>query len=585
MAINGNFQTNAYEVRSLQFEWSIAQQNVTTNQTVINWTLKGAGGSPSLWYMTGNFKVVIEGATVYQSESRIQLRGTTVVASGQHTLTHHSDGTKSFSASCEAGIYYYAVNSRGSGTWELPRIARATQPTVNKTTLAFGEELVISCPRASNDFTHTIRGSVEGKLQPSIIASHVATSHTWTIPKSWARYLRSASDKLRIQVTTHHNGQEIGVKDVSSLITVTPTVEMKPQVFLSLSDPKGHLQTYGGFVKGQSTIQAEVTERLYEQASVQSRSLILNGITYQSSRETSAVITGTTQTVTASVTDTRGMTGTESITPKIYDWHAPKITTARVSRCQQNGTLDETGGYLKLEYACVIASVNNKNKRVLAYSYRVQNEVRNTRVTIDMSTYTKSGHVIFPASTEQSFEVTLELTDSFTTTRVILDAPTAFVLLDFHESGKGIGIGKVSEEALLLDIADNWVIGYRGGVIRDFIDSQGTMLGWHWRKWINGTMECWQRKQITVNVTHTWGSLFTSGPIAESLLTYPYAFVSPPVLNVNLSTHGVHAGFLMAGSSQPSSATKTGVYEVVRGVSASNVTIILNYYAIGRWKS
>lgn len=33
MASNGSFNTNAYEVRYLTFEWSVASQNVTTNQT------------------------------------------------------------------------------------------------------------------------------------------------------------------------------------------------------------------------------------------------------------------------------------------------------------------------------------------------------------------------------------------------------------------------------------------------------------------------------------------------------------------------------------------------------------------------
>lgn len=50
----------------------------------------------------------------------------TTVASGSFTISHNSDGSKSFSASAEEGIYTFAVNCSGSGSWSLPTIARAT---------------------------------------------------------------------------------------------------------------------------------------------------------------------------------------------------------------------------------------------------------------------------------------------------------------------------------------------------------------------------------------------------------------------------------------------------------------------------
>lgn len=125
---SGSFNTSGYTgdygKRYLVFSWSIKEQDIKANKTVINWTLKGAGGQDDYWYKAGNFKVVIDGETVYSSSTRINLYNDTKVASGTKTLYHNAKGSKSFSASVKAGIYTVAVNCTGSGTWDLKDIPR-----------------------------------------------------------------------------------------------------------------------------------------------------------------------------------------------------------------------------------------------------------------------------------------------------------------------------------------------------------------------------------------------------------------------------------------------------------------------------
>jgi len=129
MASSGSFNTTGYQGRYLTFAWSVASQSIANNTTTISWTLKGAGNAQSNWYRAGNFKVVINGSTVYSSSTRIQLYNGTLVASGNFTMAHDTAGNKSFSASAEAGIYTVAVNCSGSGSFTLPQIARAAQIT------------------------------------------------------------------------------------------------------------------------------------------------------------------------------------------------------------------------------------------------------------------------------------------------------------------------------------------------------------------------------------------------------------------------------------------------------------------------
>lgn len=121
---SGSFNTSSYNGRYLTFNWSVDNTNIPNNYKEIYWSLIGHGGSG--YHMAGNFKVVIDGEVVYEKgqDYRIELWNGTVVASGYKKLYHNTTGNKSFSASVEAGIFTYARNVSGSGSWELPTIPR-----------------------------------------------------------------------------------------------------------------------------------------------------------------------------------------------------------------------------------------------------------------------------------------------------------------------------------------------------------------------------------------------------------------------------------------------------------------------------
>lgn len=149
MASSGSITTGQKEGRSVTLSWTLSSQNIANNASTIAWTLKGSG-SASGWVMSGGFKAVINGTTVYSSstDSRIQLKNGTVVASGSLTIAHNSDGTKSFNLSCEAGVYTYAVSVSASGTHTLNTIPRAS--SVSATSVNMGSATTITISRASS---------------------------------------------------------------------------------------------------------------------------------------------------------------------------------------------------------------------------------------------------------------------------------------------------------------------------------------------------------------------------------------------------------------------------------------------------
>lgn len=58
-------------------------------------------------------------------------------------------------------------------------------------------------------------------------------------------------------------------------------------------------------------------------------------------------------------------------------------------------------------------------------------------------------------STLYSYQIAVEITDKISTTRYIYTVPSGFAILDFHNSGKGIAVGKVSEKPNTFEVALN----------------------------------------------------------------------------------------------------------------------------------
>ena len=131
MASSGSFETTSHINQSLAFKWSIKSQSIADNTTTISWQLVDAGTYSGTWVACGAFYLVIDGEVIldYPESHRIRVYEGTVVASGEKTLKHNADGTRSFSASCQAGIYLYARNCSGSGTFTINQIPRQANLT------------------------------------------------------------------------------------------------------------------------------------------------------------------------------------------------------------------------------------------------------------------------------------------------------------------------------------------------------------------------------------------------------------------------------------------------------------------------
>lgn len=466
MASSGSFNTSAYEVRYLTFSWSIKSQSVTNNNTVISWTLKGNGADTNIWYITSNVKLTINGSTVYTNAGPISLTSGYLVASGTTTIAHNTDGSKTFSAYCEAGIYYTAVNCTGSGSFTLDAIPRATSPTISATSTTMGNALTITLKPAASTFKHKLTyafsgqtGLTNGLSIGSGFSASGNTTVTFTPPTSLGSSIPSANSGVcTIYCTTYDaNGNVIGV---AKTLTVTLNIPSYSPVVSSVGIVGNSLLS-GVYVQGKSTASITVNASSSYGATIKSYSTIIDGKTYTGASFKTSELSNGTKSAVVTVIDTRGKTVTytsSSIT--VYPYAPPSITNFVAVRGTDNTTVVATltGTY---------ASVNGKNVGTLTI---VLNGV--TKTVTSGSSVTFTG-----LSTEKTYVAIGTIKDSYTSVIRNADISTVYVTLDFNASGKGVAIGKVSEKnALEVNMPTEFLQGVTGTISRAIADANGNNI-------------------------------------------------------------------------------------------------------------
>lgn len=454
MARSGSFNTGSYAsqvTRYLTFSWEIVSQSVEDNTSTISWELKGGGSSGYMY--CGGFKVVIDGDTVYSKSTdyRIQVYNTTVIASGEKTITHNDDGTRSFTASAEAGIYTYAVNKSGSGTFTLDTIARASQPSLvtwPETTNdvgEFGDTISIHMNRKSDAFTHTVRyafGSLTGT-----IATGVTTGTTWTIPLSFMDLIpANTSGSGLIYVDTYKGSTKVGTKYTGFTATVPASV--KPTLSVTLTDVSTAGDLYGSPVIGLSRIKIAATGKEAYSSPITYK-ITANGETFNTATATTSVLNGSSAVVKVTATDARGRNANYSYTMTLLSYSAPAVSSLTVHRCDEDGAINDRGDYVKVTFSAEVSSMSSKNTALYTLKYKKTSTTSWTSVALSALTNTydvANYEYILAADGSSAYDISVTATDRHNTASRSTSASTAFTLINFHASGTALRFGGVAQE-------------------------------------------------------------------------------------------------------------------------------------------
>lgn len=383
MASSGSFNTTNYDGRYLTFAWSIASQSIENNTTTISWTLKGAGSAGSSWYNAGNFKVVINGTTVYQSSTRIKLYNGTLVSSGTFTMAHDQSGNKSFTASAEAGIYYVAVNCSGSGSWSLPQISRAATITAAPN-FTDEENPTINYVNPAGNSVSTLQACISltgatDNIQYRNIPK-TGTSYTFTLTTAERNSLRAAAANSNTLTVIFYVKTVISGQTFYSTLSRTMTVVNAAPTFTAVSYQDTNPTTVAITGNNQNIIQSKSVVSFtigsisaLKYATLSRVSITINSETVNSTLSGSSVSDkvvsfGTINSSSSlaakiTVTDSRGNTSSANLNINMLAWQAP---SAIITCARRNNYYTETDLKVNADYS----SLGGRNTISIQYQYK-----------------------------------------------------------------------------------------------------------------------------------------------------------------------------------------------------------------------
>lgn len=463
MATSGSFQTSGYSDSAGSpdyciFSWSVSSQSIEGNYSVISWSLTVGGGTNSYWYNTIKERYVTVNDYTQTSADKTTVYNGTVLFSGSTTIYHNADGNKSFSASAGAAFEWYgAYNSKGSGSWSLPQIPRATTPTLSATSVTMGNSVTITLSPVSSGFKHKLRYQfitpggaaaafrTEGLSVGNGFTASGNTTVTFTPPTSIADYIpNDPGGTCNIHCTTYNaSGTQIGEETIKTITLNVPSYSLTGSIALTGNNLRGT-----AYVQGKSTVTGKITAASSYGATIKSYSSTVDGKTYSGQTFTSDVLSSGSKSASVTIVDTRGKTYTfNSASFTVYEYSPPYITSFSVERQSDGTTVKATlkGG---------ITALNNQNTKSFTVTLNgVTNTITSSAYTIDATT------TFTNVPTDSTLTATAKIKDYYTDISKDTVLPTVAVTLDFLANGKGIAMGKVAETTDLLDVAWNTKVG------------------------------------------------------------------------------------------------------------------------------
>ena len=459
MATSGYRNVTVTSWDTLRFSWEEQSQSVANNTTTITWKLQLIATSDGYISSSASkaWSVTVNG-TKYSGANTVGISNNTTrtLASGTTTIAHASDGSKTFSYSFsqqfDIDFDGWIGTVSGSGTGTLDTIPRKSSLSASNGTLGTAQTLTVT--RASSSFTHTITYKC-GSASGTVATKSSSTSISWTPPLSLSSQKTNGTTvSIIFTITTYSGDSSVGSNTKS--ITCAIPASVKPSCSITLEDTAGWQDTYGQPVQGLSSLKITVSPTLAYGSPIASYSISANGAKYTTATATTTVLkTAGSSQITATVKDKRGRSGTASTSVNVLAYAFPKISRLTVHRCDQDGTENDQGDYIRAIFSASITSLNSKNTAAYTLRYKKTTETSQTEVIFTelAGAYTVGDKAyIFAADSNSSYEVEIEAKDRHGTVTRTTNASTAFTLMNWGSDGTSMGIGKVAEKADTLQV-------------------------------------------------------------------------------------------------------------------------------------
>lgn len=575
---NGKFQISLTVTES---SYSTAE-----NTSLVSWSFQikslGLGGF-------GDYGIprtaTINGTNVVNSSAYTSCYNnqTTSWGSGSLTIPHNDDGSKTISISFSAtglGDYSWNGTVSQSGSVQLTTIPRASTLTLT------ASSLTITNATATLGFTATSKGNFYHKLSWKVGSSSSSVVSGWN-PKQinttsasgtintgaiLDKMPTSTSGTLTFTLETFTDSAmttKTGTSTATCSISIN-TSNIKPSVSLGtigVNTPS----SFTNLVAGYSTAKVTVTSTNSRGASSFSTSFTISkgSLSANSTSSTSYTLTtntlpsGTsnyTFTITATITDSRGVSATASKTSGTVYGYATPVISAQFYRVAESGssTADPIGGYVYRSFSAT-------------QSYTVNGWNNTLTVTAKQDGTTVTSGTTSALADTSSATLVVTATDKVTTVTKTLTVGTATFPLDLYDNAQGtvgVGMGTTAEGGLVKSNMDIRIVKDNQTMVRGYADTGNI--------YARGDATIGGNVQVTGSVNAT-GNIYAKGNISNSGWMY--------------TPQDMHAegGFYSLPTGQVNTPTSANGMLLVKRASASadgtpNNGVVLEFGNSTAWK-
>lgn len=438
-------------------------QDITNNSSKVRWraTIDRDGAYRTWTYGNiSNLSVWLNGSSVHSSHPDYDTSGEEVIlASGEVTVPHNSDGTKTMSvwASFDPNNGVHG-NITISTNYTFDKIPRSSQISSLEGNRNLGSLHTVIFERKVNSFTHQVWYRVFGSEWIDLGKNHT-TSVSFTPSLDLARHLpKSSSGLMDICVRTYNGSTQIGSDVYSNGWHFKIPDSVKPTFTgLSLTDMNTVARRLLGgndFLQIISDIQVNFNNAsgAYGSTITGYRAEIVNRKMVVTKNGGSFGIMNFSglATIRAYVVDSRGkQSDTKDITINVIEYYAPSFS---FSALRTRGNPNTLQVLRNARIAPIMQS--GKQRNVMSLTFKVA-QIGNENFTDDngsasgnftsVHTLTNSAANMagnYPSN--KSFVIIGKLEDKFTSVEFSATVATESVVMSYDKNGR-VGIGKVAE--------------------------------------------------------------------------------------------------------------------------------------------
>lgn len=602
---------------TLRFQWWESEQSIAGNYTIIGWKLeliatndgRMSSSAAKSWWVNVN-------GSYYEGTNNVSINNNTTkeLASGYTTIYHNSDGTKEFSYSFSqyfgitfSGNRINSVGGSSNGTLtSIPRKATFRSPEAydfddeTSPTIYFnhpaGSALELQARIMCGDDYITSWIKID---DANAIAAGEYTFPLWAFQSTiWTKTIENKSTyvdvtfELATLIGDHFEYATSSVKRCT-LINYLPVLD--PTVIDEGSVSTQFTKNPNTMIRDYNVIKASFNDtgdspRTYARkgASIVGKSVTCgNNVPLFGDGYFEYVHDNT---FTFSITDSRGQTVPYSITmPAVYYFYPT---------CEINHSIDLYPNNIANINVTLSGNVFNNyfgdpnagaayNVLHLYYRYYKSSEqaptewteISATDIAYNGNSYSCNNIKIQDVDYKDSYVVEARVTDNIAYHGVNANTQriTITPVFDWGENDFNFNVP--------VNFSDGASI--QNSMIMDFVVEQGeTSDGWHYRKWNNGTAECWRNKTFTFRATLGWGYGYVACT-TDGTMTAPIEQTLPTGLFTRVDDAQItlyKPGYLIVAMGQWFDATSVKCYVWLPTGPYDSLEVWNSCRVIGKWK-